>query len=114
MLSHPLALCRPSSVDYAAHTWPYLMFFEHRVGQNLALEGRAVGEHAWGYFPRMSDREAIVFLSFDSACEGEAVGVVRTAFDDPSISARADAPRRSATSVEVDESSGRWQSGRIR
>ena len=53
ILSHPLALCRPRSLDYSKNTWQYYMHYESRVGQNLAVEGRQ-DQHEWGYYPKMT------------------------------------------------------------
>ena len=71
------------------------MHFATRVGQNLPVDGVEAAAHPWGYFPLMTPSEAIYFITFDSArhAEEDGVGVVHTAFDDPSISA--DVPRRS-------------------
>ena len=76
--------------------WPYFMHYEARVGQNLALGSDASDAHEWGYYPRMVDDEAIVFVTCHSehAQRKGAVGVVHTAFDDPSIDG-AGVPRRS-------------------
>ena len=84
ILSHPLALCRPRSLDYSKNTWQYYMHYESRVGQNLAVEGRQ-DQHEWGYYPKMTTDEAILFVTYDSAMTMEKVGVVHTAFDDASI-----------------------------
>jgi hypothetical protein len=85
VLQHPLALCRPRSVDYPRTTWPYFMHFEHRIGQNLALSSKESERHEWGYYPRMRHDEAICFITYDSSKATREVGVVHTAFEDPSI-----------------------------
>jgi len=94
VLSHPLALCRPRSLDYRSGTWPYYMHYETRVGQNLAVGAEGCEAHEWGYYPRLQVDEAIVFIAFDyKACDGR-VGVVHTAFEDCAIDG-AGVPRRS-------------------
>lgn len=68
------------------------MHFEDRVGRNLAIEAQA--GHEWGYYPRMTADEALLFFAFDSSAADGDVGVVHTAFDDPAIDG-AGVPRRS-------------------
>ena len=102
VLSHPLALCRPQSIDYATESWSYYMHYADRIGQNLAVDAAAAATHSWGYFPQMREEEALLFVTYDSECHGGPharrstadVGVVHSAFDDPSTPAEAP-PRRS-------------------
>lgn len=108
VLQHPLALCRPRSIEYAADTWPYHMHFAERTGQNLACEARAA--HEWGYFPRMTCDEAIVFVTYDSERAHTGVGVVHTAFEDASIDG-AGVPRRSVELRTVAIWDGEHQGG---
>lgn len=103
----PLAVCDPHTVC-AKDRVVYTMVYPDRVGGNYALTPSA--EHAWCYFPDMTETEALLFSVWDSGAteDSNATGdsnateapnststpafVFHTAFHDPTT--RSDVPAR--------------------
>ena len=90
ILSHPLALCRPRSLDYSKNTWQYYMHYESRVARTSPWKAAGPARGDIQDDDRRGDPLCHIRFGDD---HGEG-GVVHTAFDDASIDGTG-VPRRS-------------------
>lgn len=81
----PLALCERESVR-AADRVPCALRYTDRTGEFQLLRG--ADHHRWGYFPHLRATEALVFVSFDSACAADSSIFHCAVATDPSPEAR--------------------------
>jgi len=80
IINNPLAMCIATSVP-ESDLIPVKREGKERMGElQLMLHGPS---HRWCYFPHMTDKESLVFKTFDSRTDGRTRFTAHTSFDDP-------------------------------